>query len=131
MLVDGSTSDDRLTFYEGLIPEGGPPLHVHDFDEILLVVSGSLLVRLDGENTRLGEGDFAWLAAGHPHTFANPGPEPVRAIGLGLPGGVEHLFAERGEYLASLSEHEAPDPQRMAKIYSAHASRVVGPPIDF
>lgn len=129
LLVDGEVSGGRLTLYEGLLPVGGPPLHVHDFDEVILVLEGRVVVQLDGSIDELNTGDFAWLAAGHVHTFANPGPEPVRALGLAVPSGIEHLFAERGEYLGSLEAGERPGQSEMAEIYERHASRVVGPPI--
>ncbi|MBT8208787.1 MAG: cupin domain-containing protein [Acidimicrobiia bacterium] len=129
LLVDGEVSGGRLTLYEGLLPVGGPPLHVHDFDEVILVLEGRLVVQLDESIDELDAGDFAWLAAGHAHTFANPGPAPVRALGLAVPSGIEHLFAERGEYLGSLEAGERPGQSEMAEIYERHASRVLGPPI--
>lgn len=130
LLVDGQASDGRLTLYQGHLPVGGPPLHVHDFDEVLLVMDGRLIVQLGDERSELGPGDFAWLAAGHAHTFANPGPGTVEALGLAIPSGIEDLFAERGEYLGSLEPGTAPDIDAMAQIYAAHASTVLGPPID-
>ena len=129
LLADASTTGGRLTLYSGLLPVGGPPLHVHDFDEMLLVLEGRVIVQLDEHRTELGSGDFVWLAAGHTHTFANPGPAPVRAMGLAIPSGIEDLFAERGQYLAELGDDELPDMEQMAAIYAAHASRVLGPPI--
>ena len=130
LLVDGEASDGRLALYQGRLPVGGPPLHVHDFDEVLLVMDGRVIVQLGDEQSELGAGDFVWLAAGHPHTFANPGPGTVEALGLGIPSGIEDLFAERGEYLGSLQPGVDPDLDQMAAIYAAHASTVLGPPID-
>ena len=130
LLVDGGTSGGRLTLYEGQLPVGGPPLHVHDFDEVILVVEGRIIVQLGDQRDELGSGDFAWLAAGHAHTFANPGPDPVHALGLAVPSGIEDLFAERGEYLGSLTADQQPDLGSMAEIDARHASRVLGPPID-
>ncbi len=130
LLVDGPTSGGRLTLYEGALPVGGPPLHIHDFDEVLLVIEGKVVVLLGDTRDELRSGDFAWLAAGHAHTFANPGPGTVRAIGLAIPSGIEDLFDQRGRYLASLSEAETPDLESMAEIYATHASRVLGPPLD-
>ena len=129
LLVDSQTSGGRLTLYEGDLPVGGPPLHVHQFDEVLLILEGRVLVQLGEERFELASGDFAWLAAGHAHTFANPGPGTVRALGLAVPSGIEDLFAARGAYLAQLGEDEAPELETMAQIYAAHASEVLGPPL--
>jgi hypothetical protein len=130
LLVDGAVSDGRLTLYQGQLPVGGPPLHVHDFDEVLLVLDGRVIVQLGDERSELGAGDFAWLASGHAHTFANPGPGTVHALGLAIPSGIEDLFAERGAYLDALEPGTSPDIDAMAHIYAAHASTVLGPPID-
>lgn len=131
LMVDGNVSNGRLTLYEGALPVGGPPLHVHDFDEVVLVLDGRLLVQLGDEIDELTSGDFAWLGAGAVHTFANPGPAAVRALGLAVPSGIEDLFAARGAYLASLPPETPPDLAEMAAIYAAHASQVVGPPMAF
>ncbi len=130
LLVDGEVSAGRLTLYEGELPVGGPPLHEHEFDEVLLVIEGRVLVQLGDSRDELQSGDFAWLAAGHAHTFANPGPGTVRALGLAIPSGIERLFAERGQYIQSLAPDTPPDLDAMADIYARHASRVLGPPID-
>lgn len=130
LLVDGKASEGRLTLYQGQLPVGGPPLHVHDFDEVLLVIEGRVIVQMGDERDELGAGDFAWLASGHAHTFANPGPGTVHALGLAIPSGIEDLFAERGAYLGSLEPGAAPDIDAMAGIYAAHASTVLGPPIE-
>lgn len=130
LLVDGDLSGGRLTLYQSALPVGGPPLHVHDFDEIILVQEGRVIVQLGDRRDELGPGDFAWLAAGDAHTFANPGPDRVLTLGLAIPSGIEDLFAERGEYLGSLETGAVPDLDAMAEIYAAHASLVLGPPIE-
>ncbi len=130
VLVDGRDTGGRLAVYTGVLPRGGPPRHVHDFDELVVVLSGNLLLELDGRAQELGAGDAAWMPAASPHTFANPSDEPVHVLGLAAPDGILDLFADRTGYLASLAAGEAPDPDRIAAIYAAHASRVVGPPLD-
>ena len=71
----------------------GPPLHVHPgFDECFLVLAGTLEVRVRREVSQLTAGATAYVAGSTPHTFANPGPEPVRFIAICSPGGWEHFF---------------------------------------
>lgn len=127
VLVDGDDLDGRFSLYTGVLPHGGPPLHSHAFDEGVLVLSGRILVSLDGADHELGPGGFALFPAGSHHTFANPDDTPVTALGFACPDGILPLFAERGTYLASLPDGAGPDPDRMAAIYAAHASRVHGP----
>jgi mannose-6-phosphate isomerase-like protein (cupin superfamily) len=71
----------------------GPPLHVHPgFDESFLVVAGTLEVQVRRQVSRLSPGDTAYVSGGTPHTFSNPGAEPVRFILVCSPGGWEHFF---------------------------------------
>lgn len=129
VLVDGSDTAHELAVYAAMLPPGGPPLHVHDFDEALFVIEGTLLVDLEGQRQELHAGEFAWMAAGSRHTFANPGPDPVQTLGLAIPDGILDLFEDRNDYLAGLADGQTPDPERMAEIYTRHASNVVGPPL--
>jgi len=70
----------------------GPPLHVHDFDELFYVLEGRLDVRAGDEVTELGPGASAYLPGHEPHTFANPGDERVRFLVVCVPGGFEAYF---------------------------------------
>jgi hypothetical protein len=59
-------------------------------------------------------GGFLWMPRGLPHTFANLGEDPVRAIGLINPSGFAHFFAEMDEYLAS--SDGPPDPEEILRL---------------
>lgn len=129
VLVDGAEQDGSLAMYTGRLPQGGPALHSHGFDEAILIIEGRLLVHLDGVEETLEAGGFLWLPAGCRHTFANPDTTPVLAVGIARPDGLLPLFAERNAYLADLAPGASPSPEDMAAIYAAHASEVHGPPL--
>jgi mannose-6-phosphate isomerase-like protein (cupin superfamily) len=61
---------------ETLLPEGsGAPRHLHhDHDETFYVVSGTLVVDVDGEVVTVGPGGLARATRGIAHSFRNPGP---------------------------------------------------------
>jgi mannose-6-phosphate isomerase-like protein (cupin superfamily) len=61
---------------ETLLPEGsGAPRHLHhDHDETFYVVSGRLVVDVDGEVVTVGPGGLARATRGVAHAFRNPGP---------------------------------------------------------
>ena len=128
--ADSHDTAGLLTVCEGkLAPwESGPPLHLHmRQDEALYVVEGTLLVQIGEDRHELTPGTFAWIPRDTPHTFANAAGTPVRAINISVPGGLEGLFAEQGEYFAHL--HGAPDPVELGRIGARYGSRLLGAPI--
>jgi len=67
--------------YSIIEPGSGAPLHYHnEVDEILIVVEGTLELRL-GDMTQLVERDHTVsIPARTPHAFTAVGPSPVRMI---------------------------------------------------
>src|SRR3712207_2836864 len=60
-------------------PGAGAPLHVHaDVDEVLVVVEGTLDVRLGDERRLVGPDHTISIPAGTPHGFVATGPAPAR-----------------------------------------------------
>ena len=130
LLAGRNQTGDTVTVFEGeILRKGGPPLHVHDVhDEMLLVVSGTLLVRAGDDTQELGPGAFVWLPKGVPHTYANPSDAPVRVVSISAPGGVEAFLTEQADYFAGLAGNP-PDFAKLAEIGAKYSGRVVGPPI--
>jgi mannose-6-phosphate isomerase-like protein (cupin superfamily) len=77
-------------------PGAGAPLHLHtDDDEVLIVLEGTLDVRL-GEERRLVEaGHTISIPAGLPHSFVATGLVPAKFIGF-LPRIGDTTFLEGG-----------------------------------
>ena len=68
-----------LNGFTDIPPGGAIPLHFHDCEESVLVVSGRAEVEIDGTRAAAAAGDVTWLAAGVPHRFVNPSvTEPLR-----------------------------------------------------
>jgi mannose-6-phosphate isomerase-like protein (cupin superfamily) len=106
----------------------GPPLHLHTReDEALYVLEGRLLVQVGEQRHELDAGSFAWIPRDTPHTFAAAGPARTRLLGWVVPGGLEGLFLEQGEYLSRL--HAVPDPAELERIGARYGSRLLGAPI--
>jgi mannose-6-phosphate isomerase-like protein (cupin superfamily) len=108
------------------VPAGfrGPPPHVHhEFDEALYVLSGSLTAVSGREDARpVGSGGLVLAPRGVRHTFANPGEQPARVLGIWTPGGALEFMAEIG---AALPASGRPDYDRLAEIYRRHRSEIV------
>jgi quercetin dioxygenase-like cupin family protein len=71
---------DRLELENVIAPDGGPPMHVHHYqDEELTVVQGRIgYVRQGGAPRYAGPGETVVFRAGEVHRFWNAGDEPLR-----------------------------------------------------
>src|SRR5262245_38038529 len=87
-----------LTVMEQLAPRDfSPPLHRHrDEDTALLVIDGELTVHVDGVESRLGPGEFAWLPRGVPHTF-RVDSDQVRLYEFATPAGIEDFHVDASD----------------------------------
>lgn len=101
----------RVTVAEYTAPAGfpGPPLHVHTaFDEVFVVISGTLTVRVGDQVHEVAPGGTAYVHGSMPHTFANAADEPLRFLVICAPGGFEDYFralaADDSEGVAAASE---------------------------
>jgi len=61
-------------------PNGGPNLHVHDFEEAHVLLEGTAEYRI-GDKTFTVKGPYVVkVPAGVPHTFVNVGTEPFKLV---------------------------------------------------
>ena len=131
VLAGGERTGGLVTFGEARLPPrtAGPARHVHSReDEAIYVISGVLTVEVGGQRHQAGPGSLVWLPRGIPHVFANLSGEPVRAVGVITPSGLEEMFAEIAAYLAALTG--PPDPQAITAINTRYGVRPAdGPPL--
>ena len=79
----------------------GPPAHVHHRTvEGFYVLEGALTMRLGDETVTAAAGSFVLVPPETPHTFSNPGAEPVRFLGIFTPSGFEQYFKDLAALLA-------------------------------
>lgn len=108
---------------ETVAPGEGPPLHVHHHvDEYVLVLSGTLHVRVGGEELDLAAGDGAVLARGVEHGFVNRTDAPCEVVWVILGGGF-HPF------LAAFDAAGTYDLGVLGPIAERHGHTLTGPPI--
>lgn len=99
--IRAATPALTLTDHELPAGFGGPPLHVHAFDEVFFVLAGRLKMRLGDEVIELDQGSSVVVPGDVPHTFA--AEEAVRFLCAMTPGGFERYF----EALAAGDEERA------------------------
>ncbi len=86
-------------------PKGqAAPLHRHNCDEQVTLLSGEAEVEIDGETTRLGPYDSTYIAAGVEHCFRNVGEEPMVILWIYGSNRVTRTFAGSDEEVPHLTE---------------------------
>ena len=86
-----------FSLWEAVIPPGaGAPPHTHSREEeAFYVLSGELVIELEGEPVprRVAPGGFFFGARGRRHAFRNADDQPARVLIFCAPGcGLDHMF---------------------------------------
>jgi quercetin dioxygenase-like cupin family protein len=128
--VAGEQSGGLVTVIEGVVEQGGPPLHVHQAeDEVVVVLDGELAYQIGDQRGVLPTGGLLWFPRTVPHAVANLSGRPSRFLTIVTPAGVEAFFRAQRDYLASLPPGAAADPAALGALPGAALRRVVGPPL--
>ena len=98
-LVTGAESHGGCFIFEGLAaPGGGPPPHIHHFeDESFYILEGTATVEAGGQTIHAKPGDFIHIPRGTVHTLRNEGAVPARALIIVSPAGptgMQQFFEE-------------------------------------
>jgi quercetin dioxygenase-like cupin family protein len=100
-----------LTAMESVAAPGeGPPLHVHLCeDELVYVVEGRLLIRLDNALHEAPAGSFVFIPRGVAHTWQSAGDGPTRFLFAFTPAapGMERFFERSAELPDEIRRREA------------------------
>jgi mannose-6-phosphate isomerase-like protein (cupin superfamily) len=113
-----------LIDYTLAVGAGGPPVHRHAYDELFVVLHGTVTLTHEGRTFRVGAGEFAFCKGGTAHTFANPDPVPVRLLIVLSPPGFERYFAELAELIAAAGG--APDAADVGALMGRYGVEAVG-----
>jgi mannose-6-phosphate isomerase-like protein (cupin superfamily) len=128
ILEDGSHTEHRLGLTRCSVPAGPgtPPPHRHaKHDEAFIILSGTLhFITPDGQ-TKLEAGSVAVVPAGVPHTFSNPGPEPVSFINAFTPDLYIQFFRDLGGL--PLNAQGVLEPAEIGKAMAKYHTEVVLP----
>jgi quercetin dioxygenase-like cupin family protein len=130
IVLPSAATADVLAVVDCDIPAGtaGPPVHIHPAsDETFVVLSGTLLVYLDGKVTELGAGDLVHIARGTRHSFATPPTSSATFLTLHTPGGFEQFHAAAAD--AERSHGAALSRTELMEIAADFDWQPAGPPL--
>ncbi|MDX2016903.1 MAG: cupin domain-containing protein [Planctomycetota bacterium] len=101
VLADSAMTGGACAMIEETGPFGaGPPLHRHTReDEHFYVLEGQYKFTVNGQESMVSAGGYAFAPRGSVHTFVNATPPPGRArlLVVCTPGGLESAFRECDE----------------------------------
>ena len=125
--VTGEDTGGALDYFiVQVAPHGGPPLHVHHFqEETIHVLKGRYKIRIGEENFIVNEGGFAYLPSKVPHAFLNLTDEPGEVIVVYTPGGGHKFYEELGP----LSRSGTASRQEIAAVFEKYGMTLLGAPL--
>jgi quercetin dioxygenase-like cupin family protein len=124
--ISASDTDGQLAVFEqtGLTPKGGPPLHIHPFqDEWFYVLEGEYVFQVGDDQFELKSGDTIFLPRQVAHAFMQRS-EKAKVIVSYLPAGKMEGF-----FKATDAWTHPPTQEEIVKVFADHDMRVVGPPL--
>jgi len=104
ILEDGSTTGHRLGICESVLPPHtpGPPQHRHArHGEGFYIVSGTAVFTVGDTDYQAPAGTLVMIPPGAPHSFANPGGEPVVMISTFTPDLYVQYFRDMSAMFAT------------------------------
>jgi mannose-6-phosphate isomerase-like protein (cupin superfamily) len=125
ILEDGSTTDHRLGMGEITVAPHteGPPQHRHArHDEGFYVVRGTARFTVGTTTYDAPAGTLAMIPPGAPHTFANPGDEPLVLLNTFTPDLYVQYFRDLRDMIAGGG---ALTPAATAQVMSNYHTEVV------
>lgn len=124
--ISGKDTDDDLAVFEqtGLTPNGGPPLHIHPFqDEWFYVIEGEYLFQVGDEKYSMKPGDTIFLPRRVQHAFLQLTDKGKMIVSY-LPAGKMESFFEVTDLWTS-----PPSKEEIEQVFADHDMKVVGPPL--
>ncbi len=120
-IATGSETGGAYTLTESMVlPNGGPPPHVHHRDdEAFWVLEGELEVVVGEQAYTVPTGGYVHLPRGVPHRFVNAGSAPARFLTLIVPAGLEGFFRDVGVPYVEGAEPPHEDAAHIAAIQGA------------
>ena len=126
--ISSSDTEGDLAVFEqtGLTPKGGPPLHIHPFqDEWFYVVDGEYFFQVGTDQYRLNAGDTIFLPRMVQHAFVQLTEKGKMVVSYQPAGKMEAFFKVTNGWKSPPTKIE------IEKVFAEHDMKVVGPPLKY
>ena len=124
--ISANDTDGSLAVFEqtGLTPNGGPPLHIHPFqDEWFYVIEGNYHFQVGEDKFRMEAGDTIFLPRNIKHAFIQLSEKGKMIVSYFPAGKMEAFFKSTDSWTSPPSKEE------IAKVFEEHEMKVVGKPL--
>jgi len=124
--ISGSDTNADLAVFEqtGLTPKGGPPLHIHPFqDEWFYVVEGNYKFQVGEVFYEMTAGDTIFLPRNVQHAFLQLSEKGKMIVSYLPAGKMEDFFKVTDSWTSPPSKED------IKKVFEEHDMQVVGPPL--
>ena len=124
--ISGKDTENDLAVFEqtGLTPNGGPPLHIHPFqDEWFYVIEGEYRFQVGDDTYSMMAGETIFLPRNVQHAFIQLTQSGKMIVSYLPAGKMESFFAVTDKWTSPPSKEE------IAKVFADHEMNVVGPPL--
>jgi quercetin dioxygenase-like cupin family protein len=124
--ISGTDTENDLAVFEqtGLTPNGGPPLHIHPFqDEWFYVIQGEYLFQVGTDKYQMKSGDGIFLPRNVQHAFIQLSGKGKMIVSYLPAGKMEAFFKVTDKWTSPPSNEE------IIKVFADHEMTVVGAPL--
>jgi len=124
--ISSKDTDGELAVFEqnGFTPKGGPPLHIHPYqDEYFYIVEGYYLFQVGEDKYEMKPGDTIFLPRNIQHAFVQLSEKGKVIVSYMPAGKMEGFFKTTDSWNAP------PTAGEIEKVFADHDMKVVGPPL--
>lgn len=124
--ISGKDTNNNIAVFEqtGLTPNGGPPLHIHPFqDEWFYVIEGEYLFQVGNDKYEMRAGDTIFLPRKIQHAFIQLSEKGKMIVSYLPSGKMEAFFKVTNEWKS------APPQEEIKKVFKDHDMKIVGKPL--
>jgi len=124
--ISSSDTDGDVAVFEqnGFTPKGGPPLHIHPYqDEFFYIIEGEYLFQVGDDKYEMKPGDTIFLPRGIQHAFVQLADKGKVIVSYFPAGKMEDFFKTTDAWT------KVPTPDEIKKAFEDHGMRIVGPPL--
>jgi len=124
--ISSTDTDGDIAIFEqiGFTPMGGPPLHIHPYqDEFFYIIEGDYQFQVGDDKYHMKSGDTIFLPRNIQHAFIQL-TEKGKVLVSYIPAGKMEDFFKTTDLWTS-----PPTSEEIVKVFADHDMKVVGPPL--